>query len=654
MSDADVAGLLRTASAKTRLNAQQELLRRGKGGSAVLAVANDKAASGESRVAAIFTLKQLLGAKSHSDLIKLAKDPAVQEHALRALADRTTQVDGIPLTPFLAGLKSSNPRVQVAAAVGLGRLGNKSAVSALLDVSNPPAVDPLPKQKAPEPPKTEEAKPAAGKGDGKVAQSPVIKGKAMHKFDVDITGWKQLHLMAHEAEGGNGHDHAAWFEPTLVKKDGSKVKLTDIKWQRATQGWGKTKVNVAATGKKLERKDGKPMPYGIGTHANSVISYNKLPKGVVRFTAEAGISSSSPNGSVQFFVGDKVSPKMGKASKKKATGPKIPEGPHATPNSAVVLPHVARKALVNLKAGKECVDAIGTKNQEGALMALREMHTPEAVDALINRFNATEDKAAKQRIAMTLVRLANTERPYDGSHWWGTRPDTRGPYYYPTAWAKTDAIKAALLKAAEKADPHTKYVIAELAIKDRVEIDGLPKGAAAEVAAVEQPTVDLEKIKGQKGQIGKMSVEDIMIAIGKVKGDPKKGPALFTSQGCVACHSLKADEPQKGPFLGQIGGIMNAEKIAESIVRPDAEISQGFKTVQIDMKDGKVHIGFVTERLSDKVTIRNIAGQVTVLKPADIKDEKLLPNSMMPPGLANGMSIEDFASLVHFLARQKK
>ena len=32
----------------------------------------------------------------------------------------------------------------------------------------------------------------------------------------------------------------------------------------------------------------------------------------------------------------------------------------------------------------------------------------------------------------------------------------------------------------------------------------------------------------------------------------------------------------------------------------------------------------------------------------------LLPISMMPEGLANGMSIEDFASLVHFLAAQKQ
>ena len=98
---------------------------------------------------------------------------------------------------------------------------------------------------------------------------------------------------------------------------------------------------------------------------------------------------------------------------------------------------------------------------------------------------------------------------------------------------------------------------------------------------------------------------------------------------------------------------MKADQIAMSILRPDAEISQGFKTVEIKMKDGKVHQGFITKRLSDLIEIRNIAGIVTTLKPNDIASEKLLPNSMMPAGLANGMSLEDFSSLVTFLAQQK-
>jgi hypothetical protein len=66
------------------------------------------------------------------------------------------------------------------------------------------------------------------------------------------------------------------------------------------------------------------------------------------------------------------------------------------------------------------------------------------------------------------------------------------------------------------------------------------------------------------------------------------------------------------------------------------------------------HFGFVTKRLSDQIEIRDIAGKVTRLKSADVASETFLPISMMSAGLAKGMSIEDLASLVHFLAAQKQ
>jgi putative heme-binding domain-containing protein len=635
---ADLAKHLAGPSAKARLHAQQEFLRRGEGMNEIRGVAQDKTASAKGRIAAIFTLKQLLGAKSHADLLGLVNDPAVAEHAIRALADRKSQVDGIPQAPFIQALGSDNPRVRVAAAVALGRLGDKSAATALLSVANPPEVDPLPTPAPPVP---------ADDSDPKSAyESPTLKDAQTHEFDVSIKGWKNLTLTVGDAGNGTGGDHAAWFEPTIIKQDGSTMKLTDLTWQKATQGWGKTAVNASATGAKLARKDGKPMAFGIGTHSVSTISWRGLPKDADRLQVQVGLADTENGGNVRFYIAQKAPRNFGK--------PKIAEGPHATPNADSIVPHIARQALVALDAGEACVEAIGSNDQAGALMALRYMHSPATVDALIKRFESTTDSDTKQRIARSLVRLVNLEKPYKGDTWWSTRPDTRGPYYYATAWEKTDAIKAALLKGAKSGDSTLAYVISELATKDRAEIEGLPKADAQAVAITAEPTVDLEKIKSQKGQIGKMSLEDILIAVGKVKATPKKGKALFTSQGCFACHALSMDEPQKGPFLGQIGGIMNAEKIAESILRPNSEISQGFKTVQIKTKKGDLHVGFVTERLSDRIQVRNIAGQVTILNPADIAEETLLPTSMMPPGLANGMSIEDFASLVHFLAAKKK
>ena len=71
------------------------------------------------------------------------------------------------------------------------------------------------------------------------------------------------------------------------------------------------------------------------------------------------------------------------------------------------------------------------------------------------------------------------------------------------------------------------------------------------------------------------------------------------------------------------------------------------------MKSGIVHVGFVTESNSDTMTLRNMAGQVTKLDASDIEHEEHLPSSMMPPGLANALSLEEFASMVEYLASKK-
>jgi putative heme-binding domain-containing protein len=144
-----------------------------------------------------------------------------------------------------------------------------------------------------------------------------------------------------------------------------------------------------------------------------------------------------------------------------------------------------------------------------------------------------------------------------------------------------------------------------------------------------------------------------MIAISKIKGEAKKGEELFTQQGCVACHSIKKGEALKGPYMGQIGSIMNRDQIAESILKPNASISQGFATVLIETKNEESYVGFITSETSEKVVMRNIAGQEFTIKASDISSREELETSMMPAGLANSLSFEEFASLITYLANQK-
>lgn len=472
-SYSELVELLKAPNAVTRLAAQQALLQGAEKEAAapILALAKDASLPLQNRVAAVYTYAQLTCAEGISALVELSKEDKMREFALRALADRKSCLQQVPVEAFIAATQDANPRVQAAAIIGLGRIGNPDAAESLLEVKVPNSF-----------------------------QSPAYQT----------------------------------------------------------------------------------------------------------------------------------------------------EGPHATPNSEIILPHLAVKALVEINPVDELIEAIDSDQSKLALWALRYFHDTKAVDGLIAAYPEANPKTQKE-ILFTLSRTYQREAPYDASWWWGTRPDTHGPYYKGEEWEGSAKIREFLLT--QQANPEIQSYLSELNDRNRLGINEL--GTTLLTEAEEEEKIDLESIKNKKGQVGNSSIEDVILSVADVKGDPVKGKALFASQGCLACHTIEKGQPMKGPFMGQIGSIMSRDQIVESILKPNASISQGFATVLLDTKDGKSYTGFVTAESAEKLTIRDIGGNATTLEKSAIKNRKQLDSSMMPAGLANSLSFEELASLVSYLQQQK-
>jgi putative heme-binding domain-containing protein len=150
--------------------------------------------------------------------------------------------------------------------------------------------------------------------------------------------------------------------------------------------------------------------------------------------------------------------------------------------------------------------------------------------------------------------------------------------------------------------------------------------------------------------IASMTSKEVIDAVVMLKGDAKRGEQLLTQQGCIACHTVKASDPLKGPYLGNIANIYQRPALAEAILEPNKTIAQGFATNTVTLKNGVTHIGFVTFEGDDKLVLRNIASHEVSITTADIaKREKSETVSLMPPGLVNSLSVQDFASLLDYL-----
>lgn len=121
--------------------------------------------------------------------------------------------------------------------------------------------------------------------------------------DIDISGAKKLYLVVNDGGDKTDWDHANWVEPTLYNGKDS-LKLTSLKWKKATSGWQKPKLNQSISGNSLITNKVK-YENGIGTHSNSIIEFD-IPEGYTRFKARVGLDeacvSQNTGATVKFFV----------------------------------------------------------------------------------------------------------------------------------------------------------------------------------------------------------------------------------------------------------------------------------------------------------------------------------------------------------------
>lgn len=507
----------------------------------------------------------------------------------------------------------------------------------------------------------------------------------------------------------------------------------------------------------------------------------------------------------------------------------------ATSHADPVISHTAIRATAARQLKQQALSSLDSSkgNPAGILRALAMMHQPEVVTGLIERLGKATDSSLRQGILAALCRLHFHEGEWKGDSW-GTRPDTRGPYYQPEAWSETPKIAAALKEALAKASPEEAAFLvkelnrnriqfneaqqrilalakqdpkvlpelaAQLAGAEEIPAEAVPllarlvgdagksapissatlsqaiialaktdsaEGASATLAAldtlkklpdsgkdfdaatsaffnapklenhhqlVEQTaekmsgsaslyadaallnlanrktgspesiqlsqkaldagwadakrrkqivdaiglikhtpsaakvvaalndsdpavkkaaenaakTMRLSLEKDTTPLVSTLKPEEVLAKVIAMKGDVTTGEMVFTKATCVACHTTKESEAQKGPYLGNIAQTYKRPDLAQNILDPNKTIAQGFASEVITMNDGTQQMGFITLESADNVKLRNVASQEFTFAVKNIKSRQKLPISIMPPGLMMNFTVREFASLLDYL-----
>ncbi|MCD6051181.1 MAG: Trehalose utilization [Verrucomicrobia bacterium] len=650
-SDLELVKLLESPSARRRLEAQRTLVRRGlkdETTKALTALAENAAKPLASRIAAVFALKQGLGAKATEAIAKLANDTTIAAWAIRALTDREDQLATVPVKPLLAGLKSTDARTRKEAVVAIARLGK---------VEHANAVTPL-----------------LGDSDAIIAHTAYQALKRLKAADacfavVDTTGASEAQRFGalqvlrslHEAKVVDGLIARLAKETDLARRKGLITALCRLHFKEgvwAGDSWGTrpdtsgpyySTVEWAETPKIAESlkgllavAKGEEAAHLVAEFNRHKIQSNDTLDRVVKLALQD--ASLIPAAAGQLSRAEKIPDNAMALLVKAATEENTPDVARA--NAVIALAKADNAAavqamLVALPKLAQVKKEFSTGSERERRLAREAFMNSTKLDsqhAVLTTEAAKLNDETSVLADAALLKIAERKNASPEA-----REAAKGAL--EKGWNEPQR-RAQILRAVQAAEfrPYKDKVL--MALEDSNKDVAKAAKAAANTLKLD-PAKD--KPAAPEKLIADMKIPDVIAAVLKTKGDVKVGEQLFTQQGCVLCHTVRTDEPQRGPYLGNIATTYKRPELAEAVLVPGKTLAQGFVTSQFVLKDETEYEGFVTLEAADKVVIRNVAAQEITIAVKDIVKRQKLEKSLMPEGLAGNLSVKEFASLLDYM-----
>lgn len=139
--------------------------------------------------------------------------------------------------------------------------------------------------------------------------------------------------------------------------------------------------------------------------------------------------------------------------------------------------------------------------------------------------------------------------------------------------------------------------------------------------------------------------------------DPEAGERIFfhpRATGCYRCHEFDGRGAGIGPELTHVTRTLSKKRLVESLVDPSREVAPQFVPWLILTESGELFTGMLFgEEVDGTQRYIDNSGRERRFKPAEIAERQPLERSIMPDGLPNLLSEQEFRDLVSFLLKNK-
>ncbi len=136
-------------------------------------------------------------------------------------------------------------------------------------------------------------------------------------------------------------------------------------------------------------------------------------------------------------------------------------------------------------------------------------------------------------------------------------------------------------------------------------------------------------------------------------GDPAKGRQIFYGPkvACSSCHTIGNQGGHVGPDLTAVGAIRSGHDLLEAIVFPSASFVPGHEIYRVETATD-VFSGVLLSRNNEAVTlITGPNGEVRIPR-SQVRSMRTSPVSLMPEGLDESLTSQEFSDLLAFLRSQ--
>lgn len=130
------------------------------------------------------------------------------------------------------------------------------------------------------------------------------------------------------------------------------------------------------------------------------------------------------------------------------------------------------------------------------------------------------------------------------------------------------------------------------------------------------------------------------------------GRALFFGKAtCYTCHKIGPEGGQFGPDLTSIQRDRSTHDLLEAIVYPSASFVREYETYKVNTPGGE-HTGIIKSKTPDEIILATSLQSSIRIPNSDIKSTALSDVSMMPQGLDKLLTKKEIADLMAFLQGQ--